>query len=78
MRFGRLERRFHEARGEQIVAAIEQATGVEVPAHLSQKLERGADEFDLARSGLDDSMRSRAGFTLLADMDVPCAKFSVK
>ncbi|PAU73936.1 Glu/Leu/Phe/Val family dehydrogenase [Halomonas salipaludis] len=57
VRFGRLERRFHEARGEQIIAAIEDASGVEVPEHLRQKLARGADEFDLVRSGLDDSMR---------------------
>ncbi|MBD3896098.1 Glu/Leu/Phe/Val dehydrogenase [Halomonas sp. ML-15] len=57
VRFGRLERRFHEARGEQIIAAIEDATGVEVPEHLREKLARGADEFDLVRSGLDDSMR---------------------
>ncbi|MCW4149270.1 Glu/Leu/Phe/Val dehydrogenase [Halomonas sp. 18H] len=57
VRFGRLERRFHEARGEQIIEAIEQATGVEVPEHLSDRIGRGADEFDLVRSGLDDSMR---------------------
>ena len=57
VRFGRLERRFHEARGEQIIEAIEHATGVEVPEHLKDRIGRGADEFDLVRSGLDDSMR---------------------
>ncbi|MDT8894341.1 Glu/Leu/Phe/Val dehydrogenase [Halomonas sp. I1] len=57
VRFGRLERRFHEARGEQIIDAIEHATGVEVPEHLRERIGRGADEFDLVRSGLDDSMR---------------------
>ncbi|GHE20269.1 Glu/Leu/Phe/Val family dehydrogenase [Halomonas urumqiensis] len=57
VRFGRLDRRFHEARGEQIIEAIEGATGVEVPGHLRDKIGRGADEFDLVRSGLDDSMR---------------------
>lgn len=57
VRFGRLERRFHEARGEHILDAIEHATGVEVPEHLRERIGRGADEFDLVRSGLDDSMR---------------------
>jgi glutamate dehydrogenase (NAD(P)+) len=32
-------------------------TGNDVPDHIKQKLARGADEFDLVRSGLDDSMR---------------------
>ncbi|MCH4565413.1 Glu/Leu/Phe/Val dehydrogenase [Halomonas sp. EGI 63088] len=57
VRFGRLERRFHEARGGRIIEAIEQASGVEVPEHLRAQIARGADEFDLVRSGLDDSMR---------------------
>lgn len=57
VRFGRLDKRFHEARGEHIVQAIEEATGQKVPEHLANELGRGADEFDLVRSGLDDSMR---------------------
>ena len=57
IRFGRLERRFDEARGHAIVEAIEQATGRRVPKPLVERLTRGADELDLVRSGLDDTMR---------------------
>lgn len=57
VRFGRLDRRFHEARGLQVIEAIEDATGKKVPEHITKQLARGADEFDLVRSGLDDSMR---------------------
>lgn len=57
VRFGRLERRFDEARGNCIVHALENMTGKEAPDHIRKNLSRGADEFDLVRSGLDDSMR---------------------
>jgi glutamate dehydrogenase (NAD(P)+) len=57
VRFGRLERRFDESRGNSIVNAFKEMTGKDVPDHIKQKLARGADEFDLVRSGLDDSMR---------------------
>ena len=57
IRFGRLERRFDEARGQHIVSAIEHMAGGQVPDWIRDELVRGADEFDLVRSGLDDSMR---------------------
>jgi glutamate dehydrogenase (NAD(P)+) len=57
VRFGRLDKRFHEARGQHVIDAIEQATDTKVPEHIVKELARGADEFDLVRSGLDDSMR---------------------
>jgi len=57
VRFGRLDKRFHESRGATIIAAIEEATGTKVPDTLRSQIARGADEFDLVRSGLDDSMR---------------------
>ncbi|MCU7946364.1 MAG: Glu/Leu/Phe/Val dehydrogenase, partial [Candidatus Thiodiazotropha sp. (ex Cardiolucina cf. quadrata)] len=57
MRFGRIERRLDEARGQHVVAALEQTTGKQVPNWISANLSRGADELDLVRSGLDDSMR---------------------
>ncbi len=56
VRFGRLERRFDESRGNCIVHALNEMTGKEVPEHIKKNLGRGADEFDLVRSGLDDSM----------------------
>ncbi len=57
VRFGRLERRFDELRGNNIIHALESMTGKKMPAAMQKELARGADEFDLVRSGLDDSMR---------------------
>ncbi len=57
MRFGRLERRWEEMRGQQIVKALEEMTGRPVPEALRDTLTRSADELDLVRSGLDDTMR---------------------
>lgn len=57
VRFGRIEKRFHESRGAHIVSAIEMASNVEVPEWIRKEIVRGADEFDLVRSGLDDTMR---------------------
>ena len=57
MRFGRLERRFEEARGERIIRVIEEMVGRPVPAELAAPLRHGANELDLVRSALDDTMR---------------------
>ena len=57
MRFGRLQRRLDESRGSDYTAAIEAVTGKEIPDALRTGLNRGADEIDLVRSGLDDTMR---------------------
>jgi glutamate dehydrogenase (NAD(P)+) len=57
VRFGRLERRYDEARGNCIIHALENMTGKQTPDNVRSNLARGADEFDLVRSGLDDSMR---------------------
>ena len=58
IRFGRLDRRLEESRGEQIIKLIEQALGKPVPAELSEPLLRGSGEIDLVNSGLDDTMRN--------------------
>jgi glutamate dehydrogenase (NAD(P)+) len=57
MRFGRIERRLDEARGRNVVRALEETSGKEVPQWISDSLAHGANEMDLVRSGLDDSMR---------------------
>lgn len=57
IRLGRLGRRADEARGGHVVAALEELTGKEVPAYLARRIRHGADELDLVRSGLDDTMR---------------------
>jgi glutamate dehydrogenase (NAD(P)+) len=57
IRFGRLERRYDEMRGRHVISAIEAMTGNDVPDWLEAEIVRGADELDLVRSGLDDTMR---------------------
>lgn len=61
IRFGRLGRRYDELRGQYIIEAIEAAVGSTVPASLRGGIMRGANELDLVRSGLDDSMRQAYG-----------------
>lgn len=58
MRFGRLQRRFDELRGDNYVAVLEEATGQKIPAKQRALLAHGASELDLVRSGLDDTMRT--------------------
>ncbi|MCM8794303.1 MAG: Glu/Leu/Phe/Val dehydrogenase [Candidatus Omnitrophica bacterium] len=55
--FGRMERRFDEVRGMQIIQAIESTSGKRIEPGLRNQILRGADELDLVRSGLDDTMR---------------------
>jgi glutamate dehydrogenase (NAD(P)+) len=57
MRFGRLQRRYDELRGEALVAAIETTAGKELPRDMRRQIPKGASELDLVRSGLDDTMR---------------------
>ncbi len=57
IRFGRMERRYTEAKGQQIISAIEKTTGQAVPEAIHTSITSGAEELDLVRSGLDDTMR---------------------
>jgi len=57
MRFGRLQRRFDELRGQTVLNALQEMTGKEADSALRRDLVRGAAELDLVRSGLDDTMR---------------------
>ena len=57
IRFGRLDRRLDENRGQTIINVLEKMTNSTVPAIYRDQLMRGADEMDLIRSGLDDTMR---------------------
>ncbi len=56
IRFGRMERRIEEMRGRETALAIERATGQKLPPHVLKEMGHGADELDLVRSGLADSM----------------------
>ena len=57
IRFGRMQRRHDEMRGHQMAAILEEVTGSRVSENLRNSITRGADELDLVRSGLDDTMR---------------------
>ena len=56
--FGRMDRRLDELKGQHIVHALEVMTGKKVPDEIRAELGTGADELDLVRSGLDDTMRT--------------------
>lgn len=58
IRFGRMDRRLDEIRGQKIVELIEHMTEKSVPKELGESIKTGAHELDLIRSGLDDTMRS--------------------
>ncbi|MEM1299466.1 MAG: Glu/Leu/Phe/Val dehydrogenase [Pseudomonadota bacterium] len=57
IRFGRMQRRQEEARHELLVDEMERMTGNKVTDEFREKYIRGADELNLVRSGLDDTMR---------------------
>lgn len=57
IRFGRMERRFDELRGQHMITAIESLTQQKAPEWIREEIIHGADELDLVRSGLDDTMR---------------------
>ncbi|MCW9012620.1 MAG: Glu/Leu/Phe/Val dehydrogenase [Gammaproteobacteria bacterium] len=57
IRFGRMQKRHDELRGHQMAAMLEEATGSRVSESMRNNITRGADELDLVRSGLDDTMR---------------------
>lgn len=58
IRFGRMDRRLDEMRGERIVHAIEALGGRPVPDAIRMELISRAGELALVRSGLDDTMRN--------------------
>ena len=57
IRFGRMQRRHDEMRGMQMTQMLEEAMGHTVSDSIRNNISRGADELDLVRSGLDDTMR---------------------
>jgi len=57
IRLGRMQRRHDELRGTQMANLLEEHMGVRFPEHLKSHLQRGPEEIDYVRSGLDDTMR---------------------
>lgn len=58
IRFGRMQRRQEEARSRAFLQQLEAVMPNGVDASIKAKLECGAGEIDLVRSGLDDTMRA--------------------
>ena len=56
IRFGRLQRRYEEGRSLALVDALEKQ-GMSFTSEFKSKFLDGADELDLVRAGLDDTMR---------------------
>ena len=56
MRFGRMDKRFNQNTYQNIVNLIEKTTGKAVGEKERQFIARGADEIDLVRSGLEETM----------------------
>jgi glutamate dehydrogenase (NAD(P)+) len=58
IRLGRMNKRHDETHGMQVAAMLEELTGATVSENLKKSVAHGADELDLVRSGLDDTMRT--------------------
>ncbi len=56
MRFGRMEKRFQENSLNNLVSTFERLTGQNIGDKEKSVLTHGADEIDLVRSGLEDTM----------------------
>ncbi len=56
IRFGRMDKRFTENSYSNLVKLVEDMTGKSVPEQQRRFLTKGADEIDLVRSGLEETM----------------------
>ncbi len=56
MRFGRMEKRYQQNSLTNLLSTIERLTGQNVTGREKNVLTHGADEIDLVRSGLEDTM----------------------
>ena len=56
MRFGRMEKRFNQNTYNNLVSLVERETGRNIKLKEREVITRGADEIDLVRSGLEETM----------------------
>lgn len=66
MRFGRMDKRFNQNTNENLVGMMEKMTGKSVSINQRKLITKGADEIDLVRSGLEETMLS--GFHQIKDV----------
>lgn len=58
VRFGRMEKRFQETSTLELIKSVEEMTGRTLDARQKKVITHGADEIDLVRSGLEETMIS--------------------
>ncbi len=63
MRFGRMDKRYRQQVRENTLHLIGSMTGRQIDKDVFEKFAKGADEIDLVRSGLEDSMISAYNIT---------------
>ena len=56
MRFGRMEKRYDQRAYGNLIGLVERMTGKTIDDRERAMLARGADEIDLVRSGLEETM----------------------
>ncbi|PSR14387.1 MAG: glutamate dehydrogenase [Bacteroidetes bacterium] len=56
MRFGRMDKRFNQQTNTNIINLVEELTGKKATEEQRRVIARGADEIDLVRSGLEETM----------------------
>ncbi len=56
MRFGRMQKRFNQNTLVNLIKKVEELTGKTIGDHQIHLLSKGADEIDLVRSGLEETM----------------------
>ncbi len=56
VRFGRMEKRFQEQQTREVINLIEKITGKQIDPRDRQFIAKGADEIDIVRSGLEETM----------------------
>ncbi len=61
MRFGRMEKRFDQDKYSNLVSLVERMTGHTIGIKERNMLTKGADEIDLVRSGLEETMITAYG-----------------
>lgn len=70
IRFGRMQRRYEEGRGENIVRALNEVATTPITQSIAEGIVKGSTELDLVRSGLDDTMRQAFQQILATKKDI--------